>query len=81
MELLPEILKFGAGGLIGAVFFWLYIQERGDHAKTRQELKEAMNDRLTDSKESVIKVTDALGGLALGVQAISDKIRVSRSET
>lgn len=78
MELLPEILKFGAGGLIGAVFFWLYIQERSDHAKTREQLNSSYIDRIEDNKNSVTKVTDALSGLSVGIQGISDKIKASR---
>lgn len=80
MELLPEILKFGTGGIIGAVFFWLYIQERSDHSKTREQLIQSKNDRIDDSKQSVTKVTDALGGLTMGVQAVIEKIEVSRGK-
>lgn len=78
MDLVPEILKFGAGGLIGAVFFWLYLQERKDHGLTRDKLIASIEARREDSKESVTKVTDVLNGMSIGIKAIGDKIEVSK---
>lgn len=78
MELLPEILKLGVGGVIAGVFLWLYVEERKEHKETRRLYIESLSARLEDSKTSVTKVTDALGGISLGIQAISDKIEVSK---
>lgn len=78
MELFPEILKLGSAGVIAGVFLWLYVEERKDHKETRRLYIESLGARLEDSKTSVSKVTDALGGISLGIQTISDKIEISK---
>jgi hypothetical protein len=77
-QLLPEILKLGSAGIIAGIFLWLYIEERKEHRETRRLYIESLAARLDDSKHSVTKVTDALGGIALGIQTISDKIEISK---
>lgn len=77
-QLFPEILKLGSAGIIAGIFFWLYMEERKEHKETRRLYMESLGDRLSDSKNSVTKVTDALSGISLGIQNISDKIEISK---
>ena len=79
-QLLPEILKLGTAGIIAGIFFWLYMEERKEHKETRKLYIESLGARLEDSKTSVIKVTDALGGISYGIQTISDKIEISKGQ-
>ena len=76
--ILPEIITYGGLGILAGVLFFLLVDERKAHAITRQQLLDSNSARLDDSKQSVTKVTDTLGALAMGVQAISDKIEVAR---
>lgn len=78
MDFFAELLKWGPGGLLAAIFLGFYIQERKDHAVTREKYIASIEARREDSKENVNKVTNVLDGMAVGIKGISDKIEVSK---
>lgn len=79
MDLIAQLVTYGGLGVLAAVLLFLLLDERKQHGITREKLNDSMAGRLEDSKNSVTKVTDAIGGLTTGIQAISEKIKVSRS--
>lgn len=81
MDLIAQLVTYGGLGILAAVLLYLLLEERKEHAVTRQKLIDSMSAHLEDSKTSVTKVTDALGGLTAGVQSIGDKITIFRGKT
>lgn len=77
-QLLIELAKYGLAGVVAFLFYKLYIDEKKAHAETRQKLIDSLGDRITDSKETVLKVTEPLGNISQGIQNISDKIEISK---
>jgi hypothetical protein len=73
-----ELLKYGVGGLLAAIFFKRELDEKKAHEVTRAALIASLLDRLQDSKESVTKVTDPLSTMAHALDKMSDKIEVSK---
>ena len=77
-QLLIELAKYGLAGVVAFLFYKMYMDEKKEHAITRQKLIDSLGDRLTDSKETVLKVTEPLGNISQGIQNISDKIEISK---
>lgn len=77
-QILLELAKYGLAGVVAFLFYKLYIDEKKEHAVTRQKLIESLGDRILDSKETVLKVTEPLGNISQGIQNISDKIEISK---
>lgn len=77
-QLIPELLKYGVGGLLAAIFYKRELDERKAHDVTRAALITAILARLEDTKENVTKVTDPLSTMAHALDKMSDKIEVSK---
>lgn len=79
MDLVVELVKQGAFGVVAALFFWLYLQERKEHKETRKEKDVLQEARRLDAVETRTDVTSVLPGISQALQNISDKIEISRS--
>lgn len=77
-QILIELAKAGILGVVAYLFYKLYVDEKKAHAETRQKLIDSLTDRIADSKETVLKVTEPLGNISQGINNISDKIEISR---
>jgi hypothetical protein len=77
-QLLAQLAQFGIAGIVAFLFYKLYTEEKKEHAITRQKLIDSLGDRIVDSKETVLKVTEPLGNISQGIQNISDKIEISK---
>lgn len=77
-QVLPELLKQGVVGLVAGIFFWLYMTERKEHKETRKEKDLLQNQRLTDAKETVDKVSQPLSGISQTMTLIYDKLKASK---
>ena len=73
-----ELAKYGIAGLVAFLFYKLYTEEKKAHEVTRGKLIDSLGARITDSKETVTKVTEPLEGIAYGIKNISDKIEISK---
>lgn len=73
-----ELMKYGVVGLVAALFFWLYIQEKKDHAKTREALIASLQGRLTDSQRTTENITGPLQLISQGITLLGDKIESSK---
>lgn len=78
MDVFGELLKQGLIGLVAAIAFWLYIQERNNHEKTRQDLMASMLARLDDSKEDTKSILSTVQGVSTSIAALTDKIELAR---
>ena len=77
-QIFVELAKYGLPGLVAFLFYKLYSDEKKSHEITRGKLLDSLADRITDSKETVIKVTTPLENISEGIRNISDKIEVSK---
>lgn len=77
-QILLELAKYGLAGVVAFLFYKMYMDEKKEHAVTRQKLIESLGDRILDSKDTVLKVTEPLGNISQGIQNISDKIEISK---
>ena len=77
-QILVELARAGVVGVVAFLFYKLYVEEKKDHAETRQKLIDSLTARIADSKETVQKVTEPLGNISQGINNISDKIEISK---
>lgn len=76
MEIAAELFKQGTMGLAAGIFFWLYLQERGDKKKLQDSKDALMEARRLDAAETRKDVTDVLPGLRESLDTISSKIEI-----
>ena len=80
MDILAEILRFGTGGLLGAIGFWLYIQEKSEHSKTRQAFDLIQEKWRTSESERADRLMDTVNTASAVQAALVDKMKVGREE-
>ena len=77
-QIFIELAKYGLAGIVAFLFYKLYTEEKKAHEVTRTKLIDSLGARLTDSKETVTKVTVPLESISQGIKNISDKIEISK---
>lgn len=77
---IDTLLAQGGFGILAAVFLWLFLQERADHKKTRQEKDALLEARRQDAIDTMDNVTKPLKDIAQTQQLIYDKLLIGRVE-
>lgn len=78
--LLTELLKYGIGGLVAAIFFKLYLDERKAHDVTRGKLIDSLGAQIASTERTVNKITDPLSTMAYALDKMSDKIETNKGQ-
>lgn len=73
-QLIIELLKYGVVGLVAAIFFKLYMDERKAHDVTRGQLIESIHARLTDQKENDAKIIEPMQTISQVFKDLGGKI-------
>ena len=74
MDFVVELVKYGVVGLMAAIFFWMYQQEKKDHQKTRDALTTSYQLRLDDSEKRLETVNALASSTISAVQLLGTKI-------
>lgn len=78
MDILIELAKVGFTGLVAAIFYKLYLDEKKAHAVTQAALVQAILDRLADSKEDSRNNNATLREVTSTIQTLTTKIEYGK---
>jgi hypothetical protein len=78
MDYGPELLKQGIGGLVAAIFLWLYLAERKENKELYKRIFELTDARRADAQDNYDKATQPLSGISQTLGLIYDKLAVSK---
>lgn len=74
MDFTVELLKYGVVGLVAALFFYMYQQEKKDHQKTRDALEASYQTRIADSQKNSDSTSALAASTIAAVKMLSTKI-------
>lgn len=82
MDFIGPLIQQGGLGLLAAVGFTLFYQERKEHRednKTKDaEIRALQDDRLAESRGSIKEVTGVLNETAQAMRILSEKIEIGK---
>lgn len=79
MDLVAELTRTaGAVGVVAAIFYKLYMDEKKEHQLTRDKLIEALKDRITDQKEYSATAVPLFENVTSTLRSIGNKIKAGK---